>query len=78
MVRKGGQISGQKRRLKLTEREKNLLEVIKEKPAISRKELSEALGINPSAVQKHIQKLKERDLLRRIGPDKGGHWEILK
>lgn len=26
----------------------------------------------------HFASLKQRTLLRRIGPDKGGHWEILR
>ena len=34
------------------------------------------LGINPSAIQRHIQKLKAGGI-KRIGGDKGGHWEII-
>ena len=29
-------------------------------------------------VKKQLRKLKEEDVLRRIGPDRGGHWEICK
>ena len=39
--------------------------------------LSEELGINPSVIQKHINKLKQKGLLKRIGPAKGGYWEII-
>ena len=53
------------------------MELIKENPFISRKELSEKLTINSSAVQKHIQKLKSEGLIKRIGGDRGGHWEII-
>jgi Fic family protein len=53
------------------------LDLIKENPSITRKELSEKLGINPSAVQKHIQKLKSDGFIERIGGDKGGYWKIL-
>jgi Fic family protein len=53
------------------------LDLIKENPSITRKALSEKLGINPSAVQKYIQKLKSEGLIVRIGGDKGGHWKIL-
>jgi predicted ArsR family transcriptional regulator len=38
--------------------------------------LSEKLQINPSAVQKHIEKLKKEGMIERIGGDRGGHWEI--
>ena len=37
----------------------------------------ENLGINPSAVQKHIEKLKKENAIKRSGGDKGGWWEIL-
>jgi len=67
VVRKSGQ-----------KRWSEVLELIRENPAVSRKELSEKLSINPSAVQKHIEKLKSDGFIKRIGGDRGGHWEILK
>jgi ATP-dependent DNA helicase RecG len=54
------------------------LSLIKENPAISRKEISVKLNINPSAVQKHIQRLKSEGIIKRIGGDRGGYWEIIK
>jgi ATP-dependent DNA helicase RecG len=62
----------------LTKKQQQILEIIQDNPKMSRLELSKDLGINPSAVQKHIEKLKEKGLLRRIGPDKGGYWEVLR
>ena len=53
-----------------------LLELIIEKPDIRRKELSEALEINPSAVQKHLEKLKKEGVISREGSDKKGFWEV--
>jgi ATP-dependent DNA helicase RecG len=53
-----------------------MLQQIKEKPTISRKELSAELKINESAVQKHLENLKKKGLLRRIGADRGGYWEV--
>jgi len=47
-----------------------------ENPQITRKELAEKLFINQSSVQKHINKLKKSGLIERIGPDKGGYWEV--
>ncbi len=73
VVRKGGQ----KRWSELTERQAEILQLIKENSKISRKELSDKLNINPSAVQKHIEKLKEKEFIERIGPDKGGYWKAL-
>ncbi len=76
VVRKGGQIGGQKRWSGLTKKQAMVLEQIEKKPEISRKELAHLLGINPSAVQKHIQGFKDKGYIRRIGPDKGGYWEV--
>ena len=73
---KGGQkisIGGQK---KWSETTLKILELIKQNPKISRKELCEELKINPSAVQKHIEKLKEANKIERIGGAKGGEWRI--
>lgn len=78
VVRKGGQIGGQKKRAELTKKQELVLNQIENKQGISRRELARILQINPSAVQKHIQGLKEKGYIRRIGPDKGGHWEVIK
>lgn len=74
----GGQIGGQKKwsEKDLTERQINVLRLIQENLAISRRELAEKLGINPSAVQKHLEALKEKGILKRIGGAKGGSWTV--
>lgn len=73
---KGGQkivAGGQK---KWSETTLKILELIKQNPKISRKELCEELKINPSAVQKHIDKLKETKMIERLGGAKGGEWRV--
>lgn len=54
-----------------------MLNLLEDKPNITRKELSEALKINPSAIQKHIEKLKREGIIVRIGSDKKGFWKIV-
>ena len=68
MVRKGGQ--------KLTAKQSVLIDLLKENPACSRKDLAEKLSVNESAVQKRLDTLRNRGLIRRVGPDKGGLWEV--
>ena len=41
-------------------------------------DIAKRLRISTTAVEKNLAKLKEKDLLRRIGPDKGGHWEVIE
>lgn len=40
--------------------------------------MAENLGISRRAVAKQIAKLQENNIIRRIGADKGGYWEIVK
>ncbi len=62
----------------MTSKQRAVLDLIRQNPFASRKELSEKLGINESAVQKHLDALKKKEAINRVGPDKGGHWEVLK
>ena len=55
-----------------------LLELICGNPKITFAEMSSAAGISRSAIQKHIERLKDAQRLRRVGPDKGGHWEVIE
>ena len=47
-------------------------------PTVSALDLSKQLGISSRAVEKQIEILKKEGFIKRIGPDKGGHWEIVK
>ncbi|MBR5735019.1 MAG: winged helix-turn-helix domain-containing protein [Desulfovibrionaceae bacterium] len=40
-------------------------------------ELAEATGLSIAGVKWNIRRLKEANLVRRVGPDKGGHWEVI-
>jgi len=60
----------------LSEIQTNLLNLIKEKPKISIKEISVRLKINTSAIQKHINKLKKDGIIQREGADFGGKWVV--
>lgn len=62
----------------LNENQRRIIDLMEKKPGITRHELSEALKINQSAIQKHIDKLKKEGIIRRVGPAKGGHWEMVE
>jgi Predicted transcriptional regulator containing an HTH domain and an uncharacterized domain shared with the mammalian protein Schlafen len=64
--------------LELNENQRKILLLIDENSTISRKEISKKLNINQSAIQKHMDVLKKRGFIKRVGPAKGGHWEILE
>ena len=73
----GGQKGGHKGGQKIGPRAQEVLKLIKDNPFITREELSDILHISPSAIQKHIGKLKN-GIIRRVGGDKVGHWEVIE
>jgi len=60
----------------LVESQKEILQLVSENPKISKREMSEKIGISTTAIDKNINALKKKGLLKRIGPAKGGYWRI--
>jgi len=58
--------------------EMKVIELMMDKPKISTATIGEILGISKRAVLKHTKKLQEKGMLKRIGPARGGHWEITR
>ena len=56
--------------------EKIINELINNKN-ITISELSLKLSISTRAIEKQLDKLKQKGIIRRIGPDKGGYWQII-
>ena len=54
-----------------------VLSMLKKNSNLTQVGLAVALGVSRQAIQKHLTGLKKAGLLRRIGPDKGGHWEVV-
>ena len=55
----------------------NILASISKNSNISTKELAPMCSLSERQVQRIMAKLKKQGVIRRIGPDKGGHWEII-
>jgi len=62
----------------LEESQKKILFLIAKNSKISKKEMAEIIGISTTAIDKNIKILKKKNIIERIGPDKGGHWERKK
>jgi len=54
-----------------------IMSVMKSMPDVTLAELANATGLSVDGVRWNIRKLKDANLIRRIGPDKGGHWEVV-
>jgi len=50
--------------------------LIKANPKITTKELADKTGVYIKGIEWNIKELKDKGLLRRIGADRGGHWEM--
>ena len=55
---------------------KMILELIKEKPQISRSEISHKMGLHESSVKRRLKMMVDKGIIQRIGSDRGGHWKI--
>lgn len=55
-----------------------ILQAIRENASVTTEGLSKVSGLTEKGVEWNIKKLKDEGLLRRVGSDKGGRWEVLK
>ena len=54
-----------------------ILTLIKKNPFITIEQMAKILSISDRAVKKHLAMLKTDGTLKRMVPDKGGHWEVM-
>ena len=54
-----------------------IIEMMKENPEITIPMIAEMLHKTTRAIEKSIAKLQSNGFVKRVGPDKGGHWEVL-
>ncbi|MBI2548842.1 hypothetical protein HYW21_05825 [Candidatus Woesearchaeota archaeon] len=45
---------------------------------MKKKELVQKLGEREETIQSRLRKLVKEGVIKRVGPDKGGYWKILK
>lgn len=55
-----------------------ILALLRGRPELNFAELADLLGKSESAVKRAVRKLRESGRLQRIGPDKGGHWQVIE
>ena len=57
--------------------QERLVQLLREQPQLSAPAIGAALGIGKDGVKYHLHQLKQTGKLRRVGPNKGGRWEVL-
>lgn len=73
--KKGSEKSSEKGSEKSSEK---IIRLLKDENDLSAKDLAKHIGITERAVEKQIANLKLKGKLNRIGPDKGGYWEVIE
>ena len=53
-----------------------IINTIEKNPKITIKQIVNETGISKATVEREMKVLKESNRLKRIGPDKSGHWEV--
>ena len=65
---------------KVTERvtvnQQKIIDIVKENPFVTQAEIAERLNLTRKTIVSNMKKLQTNGLIRRIGADKNGHWEI--
>ena len=56
----------------------SIVNAIRQNSKISAAEIAMKVGLSSRAVEKRIKTMRENGIIRRIGPDKGGYWEIIE
>lgn len=62
--------------IKITERQRFILNLINNTPTITGKQLSETLSVSQRTIERDLASLKEKGILTRKGKDNDGSWEI--
>ena len=65
----------EKTRVKTREK---IIDMVKKDPKITASEIANILEITKKGVDWQIKQLKKENRLKRIGPAKGGHWEVIE
>lgn len=62
----------------LTEVQQGIVEEIRHNPRTTIVKMALALGFGKTTIDKGISELKKSGYIRRVGPNKNGHWVLLK
>ena len=54
-----------------------ILDAIRNNPKVTQSQLAKITGLTVRGVEWNMKKLQETKVIKRVGPNKGGHWEII-
>ena len=62
----------------LTEVQQNIVNAIKQNQFVSQTEIAKELSLARETVNRNMKKLQEQGIIKRVGADKNGHWEVIE
>ncbi len=78
IVKKTSEKSAEKSVEKISQKSaEKIMDCMNDNPYIKTPELAEIIGISNSGIEKQIKRLKSKGMIKRVGPDKGGYWEVV-
>ena len=66
----------QKVTVRVTVNQQKIINAIKSNPFVTQEELADIVGITRKNIIANMKKLQENGIIKRIGADKNGHWQI--
>ena len=66
----------QKVTVKVTANQQKIIDAIKANSNVTQEELAQIVGITRKNIIANMKKLQENGLIKRVGADKNGHWQI--
>ena len=72
-----GDHDGDMSETKLTERQQKMLNLIKEFPTITGKQMSETLSVSQRTIERDLSAMQKKGVLKREGKDNDGVWIVL-
>ena len=61
---------------KLSTEDKQVLEIVKQHPNMTQKEIAVELGWKVDRVKYYLSKMKRQNMIRRVGTSQKGHWDL--
>ena len=62
--------------IKVTINQQKIIDAIKSNPYVTQEELAGIIGITKKSITANMKKLQDRGLIKRIGANKNGHWQV--
>lgn len=63
--------------VELTERQLNIVKLIRENPIVTVKEMSVIMSVNKRTIERDLTQMKSLGILKREGSDKNGVWVVI-